>query len=94
MQQRRLVGHLEPGGPAPGARHRAGPDAGSTFYRWITDPATGKVTTESLNDLATEFPSINDAKLRCHGIVAAMVVELVERSTVLMAQSMQLIHRY
>ncbi|MEJ8667691.1 carotenoid oxygenase family protein [Streptomyces sp. MS1.AVA.1] len=31
------------------------------MYRWLIDPATGKVTTESLNDLATEFPSINDA---------------------------------
>ncbi|MFE2875096.1 carotenoid oxygenase family protein [Streptomyces roseus] len=37
------------------------PNAGSTFHRWIIDPATGKVTTESLNDLVTEFPAINDA---------------------------------
>ncbi|MFI8263871.1 MULTISPECIES: carotenoid oxygenase family protein [unclassified Streptomyces] len=37
------------------------PNAGSTFHRWIIDPATGTVTTESLNDLVTEFPAINDA---------------------------------
>ncbi|MEV6171605.1 carotenoid oxygenase family protein [Streptomyces sp. NPDC051954] len=36
-------------------------DAGSTFHRWIMDPATGKATTEALDDLVTEFPSINDA---------------------------------
>ncbi|MEU8523581.1 carotenoid oxygenase family protein [Streptomyces sp. NPDC048577] len=43
---------------APG--YGTSPDAGSTFHRWIMDPATGKVTTASLNDLVTEFPSIND----------------------------------
>ncbi|WP_405594248.1 carotenoid oxygenase family protein [Streptomyces sp. NBC_01092] len=43
---------------APG--YGTSPDAGSTFHRWIIDPATGKVTTQPLNDLATEFPSIND----------------------------------
>ncbi|MEW1632519.1 carotenoid oxygenase family protein [Streptomyces sp. NPDC093801] len=37
------------------------PNAGSTFHRWVIDPATGTVTTESLNDLVTEFPAINDA---------------------------------
>ncbi|WP_435211307.1 carotenoid oxygenase family protein [Streptomyces sp. bgisy034] len=44
---------------APG--YGSSPDAGSTFYRWIMDPATGKATAESLNDLVTEFPSINEA---------------------------------
>ncbi|MFJ6728191.1 carotenoid oxygenase family protein [Streptomyces sp. NPDC091281] len=37
------------------------PNAGSTFHRWVIDPATGKITTEALNDLVTEFPSINDS---------------------------------
>ncbi|MEV7547655.1 carotenoid oxygenase family protein [Streptomyces sp. NPDC089915] len=44
---------------APG--HGTAPNAGSTFHRWIIDPATGTVTSESLNDLVTEFPAINDA---------------------------------
>ncbi|RJL22935.1 carotenoid oxygenase family protein [Bailinhaonella thermotolerans] len=44
---------------APG--HGTSPDAGSTLHRWILDPATGKATDEPLDDLATEFPSINDA---------------------------------
>ncbi|MFF2193913.1 carotenoid oxygenase family protein [Streptomyces sp. NPDC058157] len=44
---------------APG--HGPTPNAGSTFHRWIVDPATGTVTTEPLNDLVTEFPAINDA---------------------------------
>jgi carotenoid cleavage dioxygenase len=35
-------------------------DAGSTFHRWILDPATGKATDEALDNLTTEFPSIND----------------------------------
>ncbi|GAA2291641.1 carotenoid oxygenase family protein [Nonomuraea roseoviolacea subsp. roseoviolacea] len=35
-------------------------DAGSTLHRWILDPATGKATDEALDDLVTEFPSIND----------------------------------
>ncbi|MFE6715114.1 carotenoid oxygenase family protein [Streptomyces sp. NPDC057695] len=37
------------------------PATGSTFQRWVVDPATGKVTSEPLNGLVTEFPSINDA---------------------------------
>ncbi|MFJ7158867.1 carotenoid oxygenase family protein [Streptomyces sp. NPDC101118] len=44
---------------APG--YGTSPDAGSTFHRWIIDPAKGEVTTESLNELVTEFPSINEA---------------------------------
>ncbi|MFE6847469.1 carotenoid oxygenase family protein [Streptomyces sp. NPDC057686] len=44
---------------APG--YGSTPNAGSTFHRWTIDPATGTVTTESLNDLVTEFPAINDA---------------------------------
>ncbi|WP_433204038.1 carotenoid oxygenase family protein [Nocardia sp. CA-107356] len=36
------------------------PDAGSTFHRWILDPATGRATDAPLDDLVTEFPSIND----------------------------------
>ncbi|WP_188196753.1 carotenoid oxygenase family protein [Nonomuraea sp. SYSU D8015] len=43
---------------APG--YGTSPDAGSTLHRWILDPATGKATDEPLDDLATEFPSIND----------------------------------
>ncbi|MER7505496.1 carotenoid oxygenase family protein [Nonomuraea pusilla] len=43
---------------APG--YGVSPDAGSTLHRWILDPATGKATDEALDDLATEFPSIND----------------------------------
>ncbi|MER6218855.1 MULTISPECIES: carotenoid oxygenase family protein [unclassified Streptomyces] len=39
----------------------AAPATGSTFNRWIVDPASGKVTCEPLNGLVTEFPSINDA---------------------------------
>ncbi|WP_433256104.1 carotenoid oxygenase family protein [Streptosporangium sp. CA-135522] len=35
-------------------------DAGSTFHRWIMDPATGKAVDESLDDLISEFPAIND----------------------------------
>lgn len=38
------------------------PATGSTFHRWVIDPATGKVTSEPLNALVTEFPSINDAR--------------------------------
>ncbi|MGP3919421.1 carotenoid oxygenase family protein [Nonomuraea sp. 10N515B] len=44
---------------APG--YGTSPDAGSTLHRWILDPATGKATDEPLDNLATEFPSINDA---------------------------------
>lgn len=44
---------------APG--YGTSPDTGSTFHRWTVDPIRGKVTTESLNSLATEFPSINEA---------------------------------
>ncbi|MFI6596850.1 carotenoid oxygenase family protein [Nonomuraea sp. NPDC050536] len=44
---------------APG--YGTSPDAGSTFHRWILDPATGKASDEPLDNLATEFPSINDA---------------------------------
>lgn len=47
------------------------PDAGSTLHRWTIDPATGKVTTESLNDLATEFPSINEAHTPVRRIATA-----------------------
>jgi carotenoid cleavage dioxygenase len=36
------------------------PTIGSTFHRWILDPATGKATEEQLDDLVTEFPAIND----------------------------------
>jgi carotenoid cleavage dioxygenase-like enzyme len=36
------------------------PNAGSTLHRWTLDPATGKATDEPLDDLVTEFPSIND----------------------------------
>ncbi|MET0233245.1 MAG: carotenoid oxygenase family protein [Kibdelosporangium sp.] len=43
---------------APG--HGPSPDAGSTFHRWILDPVTGQATEAPLNDLITEFPSIND----------------------------------
>ncbi|MEU4830657.1 carotenoid oxygenase family protein [Streptosporangium sp. NPDC023615] len=46
------------GAPAHGVTF----DAGSTFHRWILDPATGKASEESLDDLVTEFPSINDAR--------------------------------
>ncbi|MEU9715055.1 carotenoid oxygenase family protein [Streptomyces sp. NPDC047976] len=45
---------------APG--YGTSPDAGSTFHRWTVDPATGKVTAESLGELVTEFPSINEAR--------------------------------
>ncbi|AZM87210.1 carotenoid oxygenase family protein [Streptomyces sp. W1SF4] len=45
---------------APG--HGTSPDAGSTFHRWVIDPGTGKVTAESLGELVTEFPSINEAR--------------------------------
>ncbi|MFF4197956.1 carotenoid oxygenase family protein [Nonomuraea sp. NPDC001831] len=43
---------------APG--YGVSPDAGSTLHRWILDLATGKATDEPLDNLATEFPSIND----------------------------------
>jgi carotenoid cleavage dioxygenase len=36
------------------------PAIGSTFHRWILDPATGRATEEQLDDLVTEFPAIND----------------------------------
>ncbi|MGW0807777.1 carotenoid oxygenase family protein [Nonomuraea sp. NPDC002799] len=45
---------------APG--YGTSPDAGSTLHRWILDPATRKATDQPLDDLATEFPSINDAR--------------------------------
>ncbi|MBB6347027.1 carotenoid oxygenase family protein [Nonomuraea muscovyensis] len=45
---------------APG--YGTSPAAGSTFHRWILDPATGKAVEEPLDDLVTEFPSINDAR--------------------------------
>jgi carotenoid cleavage dioxygenase len=44
---------------APG--YGTSPDAGSTLHRWLLDPATGKAGDEPLDDLVTEFPSINDA---------------------------------
>ncbi|WP_225730141.1 MULTISPECIES: carotenoid oxygenase family protein [unclassified Nocardia] len=31
------------------------------LYRWTLDPATGQATEQQLDDLATEFPTINDA---------------------------------
>ncbi|WP_433677838.1 carotenoid oxygenase family protein [Nocardia sp. CA-119907] len=36
------------------------PGVGTTFHRWILDPATGTATEEALDDLVVEFPAIND----------------------------------
>jgi carotenoid cleavage dioxygenase len=43
---------------APG--HCDTPGVGSTFHRWVLDPATGRAAEEPLDDLVTEFPAIND----------------------------------
>lgn len=43
---------------APG--HPDVPGVGTTFHRWILDPATGRAAEEALDDLVTEFPAIND----------------------------------
>ncbi|NGO70150.1 carotenoid oxygenase family protein [Streptomyces boncukensis] len=43
---------------APG--YGPAPVTGATQHRWILDPATGKAADEPLDDLTTEFPSIND----------------------------------
>ncbi|RDI67230.1 carotenoid oxygenase family protein [Nocardia pseudobrasiliensis] len=43
---------------APGYPDTLG--VGSTFHRWILDPATGTATEEGLDDLVIEFPAIND----------------------------------
>ncbi len=44
---------------APG--YPADPASGTTAHRWILDPATGTVQEELVDDLVTEFPTINDA---------------------------------
>jgi carotenoid cleavage dioxygenase-like enzyme len=36
------------------------PGTGMTAYRWILDPATGKVTEHMTDDLVTEFPTIDN----------------------------------
>ncbi|WP_194833163.1 carotenoid oxygenase family protein [Nocardia sp. XZ_19_369] len=42
------------------------PGVGTTFHRWILDPATRKVTEEELDDLVIEFPAINDDHTGTH----------------------------
>ena len=37
-------------------------DAHGHLYGWILDPKTGRATEAPLDDLATEFPAINDAR--------------------------------
>ncbi|MDN3057542.1 carotenoid oxygenase family protein [Streptomyces sp. SRF1] len=46
---------------APG--HAPVPLVGSVHHRWILDPASGGVREEPLDDLVTEFPTINDSVL-------------------------------
>jgi carotenoid cleavage dioxygenase-like enzyme len=46
---------------APG--HAATPVTGAVGARWTLDPATGKAAEETVDDLVTEFPTINDARL-------------------------------
>ncbi|MEV0718967.1 carotenoid oxygenase family protein [Asanoa sp. NPDC050611] len=46
---------------APG--HATVPGTGMTAYRWILDPATGKVTEEMTDDLVTEFPTIDNRRV-------------------------------
>ncbi|WAP55612.1 carotenoid oxygenase family protein [Streptomyces sp. S465] len=46
---------------APG--HAPVPLVGSLRHRWILDPASGGVREEPLDDLVTEFPTINDSVL-------------------------------
>nr|WP_083466702.1 carotenoid oxygenase family protein [Kibdelosporangium sp. MJ126-NF4]CTQ90713.1 Lignostilbene-alpha,beta-dioxygenase and related enzymes [Kibdelosporangium sp. MJ126-NF4] len=41
----------------------AGGRAHGHLYRWTLDPATGRVSEHDLDDVATEFPSINDDRL-------------------------------
>jgi carotenoid cleavage dioxygenase len=51
------------------------PSGGSTLHRWILDPATGRAADEPLDDLVTEFPSINDdhtGALNRYGYAIAM----------------------
>ncbi|MFK0261387.1 carotenoid oxygenase family protein [Streptomyces angustmyceticus] len=38
------------------------PLVGTTPYRWILDPATGRATEERTDDLVTEFPTINEER--------------------------------
>nr|WP_238847356.1 carotenoid oxygenase family protein [Nocardia arthritidis] len=33
------------------------------LYRWTLDPATGQATEQQLDDIATEFPTVNDANV-------------------------------
>ncbi|WP_433177761.1 carotenoid oxygenase family protein [Actinoallomurus sp. CA-150999] len=46
---------------APG--HPSTPLTGAIGTRWTLDPATGKATEEAVDDLTTEFPTINDERL-------------------------------
>ncbi|MFE2186398.1 carotenoid oxygenase family protein [Streptomyces sp. NPDC059455] len=46
---------------APG--HAAVPLVGSLHHRWILDPGSGSAREEPLDDLVTEFPTINDSVL-------------------------------
>ncbi|GAB3959397.1 hypothetical protein GCM10029978_006370 [Actinoallomurus acanthiterrae] len=46
---------------APG--HPSTPLTGAIATRWTLDPATGKATEEAVDDLTSEFPTINDERL-------------------------------
>ncbi|MEV6130027.1 carotenoid oxygenase family protein [Streptomyces violaceusniger] len=46
---------------APG--HATVPLVGSLHHRWVLDPSTGTAREEPLDDLVTEFPTINDSVL-------------------------------
>ena len=50
------------GGTAPRAE-QAATAAVSRLHRWILDPATGKVTEQSLDDGAAEFPTVDDRRV-------------------------------
>lgn len=43
---------------APG--HAPQPMVGATHHRWLLDPATGVATEETVDDLITEFPTVNE----------------------------------
>lgn len=54
-----LPGHPDPEGPAASAAN----SGLARLYRWVLDPATGKVTETSMDDRGIEFPTIDDDRI-------------------------------
>lgn len=56
-----------------GAGHPDAPVTGATAHRWVLDPAAGTALEVPLDDLITDFPTINDQHLGRHNDVSYAV---------------------